>query len=59
MANREIRDLILKHRLRHYEVSAQLCVSECTLSRWLRKELSEDKKAEIVEAINKLVAKQA
>lgn len=54
MANLEIRQLIEKYRLRHYEVSGQLGVSECTLSRWLRRELPQTKKKEIVEAINRL-----
>ena len=58
LANFEIRQLIDRYRLRHYEVSGQLGVSECTLSRWLRRELPADKKAEIVDAINRLVAKQ-
>lgn len=55
MANAEIRDLIFKYRLRHYEVARQLRISECTLSRWLRTELPTAKKKEILEAIYKLV----
>ena len=57
MANLEIRNLILEHRLRHYEVARELHVSECTLSRWLRTELQPTKKKEILEAIEKLVKK--
>lgn len=54
MANMEIRVLIEKYRLRHYEVSGALGISECTLSRWLRRELPPNKKEEIIETINRV-----
>lgn len=57
MANFEIRNMIYENRLRHYEVARILNVSECTLSRWLRTELSPTKKREIIEAIEKLIKK--
>ena len=56
MANNEIRTLIQKHRIRHYEVASKLGISECTLSRWLRRELPMEKKKEIIEAINSLIS---
>ena len=57
MANTDIRVLIRDNRLRHYEVASQLRISECTLSRWLRKELTLEKKQEILKAINDLIAR--
>lgn len=57
MANAEIRALILKHRIRHYEVASQMNISESTLSRWLRKELPLEKKQEILNAINDLITR--
>lgn len=57
MANKDIRALIRDNRLRHYEVASQLKISECTFSRWLRKELSLEKKQEVLKAINDLIAR--
>lgn len=59
MANLDIRTLILNNRLRQFMVAKELGVSEFTFSRWLREELPPKKKKEVVEAINRLVAKQA
>lgn len=36
MANIEVRELIRKYRLKHYEVAQALGINECTLSRWLQ-----------------------
>ena len=55
MNNMDIRQAIAKKRLRHYEVATALGVSEFTFSKWLRKELSDEKKAKIMSAINDLV----
>lgn len=57
MANTEIRNAILKHRIRHYEVASQMNISESTFSRWLRKELPLEKKQEVLKAINDLIAR--
>lgn len=55
MANLEIREIIRKNRIRHYEVAAALGVSEYTFCKWLRTELPADKKAKIMDAINGLI----
>ena len=57
MANSEIRDLIFIHRLRHYEVSGKLGISECTLSRWLRTEMTPARKEQVLRAVNELIGK--
>lgn len=54
MANAEIRELIRKKRLRHYEIAEELGVNEFTFSRWLRNELPDEKKQEIIEAIEQI-----
>lgn len=55
MKNLEIRMIIKKNRLCHYEVAAKLGISEYTLCRWLREELSDERKGIILEAINSIV----
>ena len=40
--------------IHHYQVADVLGVSEPTLNRWLRKEMSEDKKQRILDAIESL-----
>lgn len=50
--NQDIRQLIVKKRLRQYEVAQQLHVSEFTLSRWLHCELEPERKQRIITAIN-------
>jgi DNA-binding transcriptional regulator YiaG len=50
--NQDIRELIAKKRLRNYEVAQSLNVSEFTLSRWLRDDLSPEKRTKILNAIN-------
>lgn len=52
--NDTIRNQIKKSRVFQYEIADELGVSEMTLVRWLRKELSEEKKQRIISAITKL-----
>lgn len=52
MANEEIRNIMNKKRIRQYEVAEILGVTEVTFSRWLRKELPDDKKKLVINAIN-------
>lgn len=54
MANIEIREMLRKKRIRHYEVSAVLGISEGTFCKWLRSELPPDKRDRVIEAIDKL-----
>lgn len=57
-ANQEIRRLIMKKRLRHYEIAAVLGISEYTFCKWLRCELSPDRELQVMEAIESLVRQQ-
>lgn len=52
MANEEIRNIMNKKRIRQYEVAEILGVTEFAFSRWLRKELPDDKKKLVINAIN-------
>lgn len=54
MKNLEIRLLIANKRLRHYEVAEALGITDCTFSRWMATEMSEEKKTKVLEAIAKL-----
>lgn len=54
MNNIEIRNVIKKNRLYNYEVAAALGVSEFTLSRKLRNELSQEEKEKLLEVIEKV-----
>lgn len=51
-ANKEIRELIKKRRLRYYEVAEAIGITQYTFSVWLRNELSQEKKEKILKAIN-------
>lgn len=54
MANEDIKQLIKKHRLFRYEVADAMGISEGYLSTLFRKPLSEEMRARVIEAINKL-----
>lgn len=55
-ANEDIRRAISEKRLFNYEVAEKLGVSEFTFARWLRYELSEEKKELVLNAINELAS---
>lgn len=55
MSNFEIRELLKKKRIRQYELAAEMQISEFTLSRWLRDELSKSKKDDVLQAIQRIV----
>ena len=46
-ANKEIRELLAKRRIRQFEVAGQLGITEFTFSRWMRTELSPERKAKV------------
>jgi len=52
--NRDIREAIKKARVKQWEVAQALGIAEETLIRWLRHELSEERKAAILAAIQKV-----
>lgn len=51
-ANQEVREALHNKGMKQWELSDMLGVSEFTLTRWLRKELTEDKKELLLKAIN-------
>ena len=52
--NIEIKIALVRYGVRQYEVARALGVSEYTLSRWLRTELSPERKETILETIRRL-----
>lgn len=53
-ANQEIRNLITSNRLRNWEVANAAGIADTTLSVWLRTELSGERKARVMKAIEEL-----
>lgn len=53
-ANQDIRQVIRESELYHWQVAEQLGIHETTFSRWLRVELDESTKQDILQAIDKL-----
>ena len=51
--NQEIKELIKASGTRQWKVAEALGISEGTLLRWLRFELSEERKGQIIEDIEK------
>ena len=56
-ANKEIRELLAKRRIRQFEVAGQLGITEFTFSRWMRTELSPERKAKVESAIEDIKRK--
>ncbi len=54
MANMEVRELIKKSRLFHYEIADALGISESAFSKWLRSEMGPERKQEVLKAIETL-----
>lgn len=50
--NRDIRIALQSKGMKQWELADMLGISEFTLTRWLRKELTEDKKELLLKAIN-------
>lgn len=55
MYNLDVRLKIKQNRLCHYEVAREMGVSEFTFCKWLREEMSEDKKKLVLSAIDKII----
>lgn len=51
-ANQEVREALQNKGMKQWELADMLGISEFTLTRWLRKELTEDKKELLLKAIN-------
>lgn len=56
--NKDIRAAARQNKVYLYEIADVLGVSEPTFIRWLRKELPDQKKADVMAAINLIVAKR-
>lgn len=55
MANQKIKNLILKHRLKYYEVADVMGISQGYLSTLLRKPLTQEMERKVLDAINKII----
>ncbi|WP_028508841.1 hypothetical protein [Ruminococcus sp. NK3A76] len=58
MANKIIRDELKTRGVRHWELAHELGVSEQTLVRWLRFELSEDRQLEMLMKIEEIAKRK-
>lgn len=54
MANEDIRKEIKSAGVRHWQVADAIGISDTTFTRWLRKELPDDKKVAVLSAIRKI-----
>lgn len=57
-ANAIIREELKQRGVRHWELAHELGVSEQTLVRWLRFELSEDKQLDMLEAVERIAERK-
>lgn len=57
MSNRAIRVKILECGLKHWQVARQIGIDPATFSRWMREEMSEEQKAKVDAAIQRLTMK--
>ncbi len=55
MRNKDIRELIKKKRVFYYEVAEALGVTATTFSKWLQRELPEERKNLIRSAVEKIL----
>ncbi len=51
VSNNELKAIIKKKRLYSYEVAEKIGITEFTLCRWFRKEMSEEQKEKVITAI--------
>lgn len=54
MANIDVKQKIRDNNLFQWAVADEMGISECTFSKWMRKELPPEKKQEIFKAIEQL-----
>lgn len=54
MTNLEIRQAIFAKGLKHWQIAKAMNVSEGTFSRWMRYEMDEDRKKDVMKVIKKL-----
>lgn len=58
-ANKDIRDYLERYYIKNWQLAKELGVHETTLCRWLRYELSNDKKDKILKAIERIKESRA
>lgn len=58
MDGQTVKDLIRKERVYQWEIAQRLDISEYTLLRWLRGNLTIDQERKIVDAINEVVSER-
>lgn len=51
MANKLVREALKTNRVRAWELAEAMGIVDCTLSKWMRRELPEEKQAIMLEAI--------
>ncbi|MGH1815417.1 hypothetical protein [Enterococcus casseliflavus] len=56
-ANQELRDLIVMHRIRNWEVAEKLGISDSRFSVWLRTPLNDERKSKVEKAVQSLIKK--
>ncbi len=54
MTNAEIKDKIKRSRIYQYEIAAKMGITEYTLCKWFREELTEEKQNQILSAIKEI-----
>lgn len=57
--NLDVRALARRKGVCLYEIAAELNISEPTIMRWLRANLSDDRKADLIKAIDRVAAQHA
>ena len=57
-ANKIIREELKERGVRHWELAHELGISEQTLVRWLRFEMSEDKQLDMLDKIETIVKRK-
>lgn len=58
MNNREIRALAAERRVKMWQIADAIGIADTTFSKWMRRELPEDKKRQALEAIEAIAAKR-
>ena len=58
MPNSEIREIIRKNRIFHYEIAEALEISEPAFSKWLRSEMDAERKEKVMRAIESIKGEQ-
>lgn len=55
MSNIEIRQRMLSHNIKSYELAAAVGIFSSTLSVWLRTELNKERRARVEKALDQLI----